>query len=272
MVAKEDFTSNDKYIDKDWETFSTHDYVYYDPVHTWIEYLNRLLGALSGIPILILAIWSICFFKENFWITCTAILTLLGILFQAWLGKTVVDSNLLPYKITFHMVMALLIVYQILYLIFATKTTFKTQKYSRLFYKILCFGIILSLFQIILGTQVREFIDEQTKLIGYDKTLWLDSPKLNFYIHRSTSILVLLLNGYLWFYNKKYKLGFKKFDLLIVCIGMEILTGVMMYYFDFPFLSQPSHLIIASIMIGIQTYILFELRHVKKMIKINDVL
>ena len=183
MVAREDFTSNDKYIEEDWEIFSTHDYVYYNPVHTWIEYLNRLLGALSGIPILILAIWSIWFLKENFWITFTAILTLLGILFQAWLGKTVVDSNLSPYKITTHMVMALLIVYQILYLIFATKTTYKTQKYSRLLYKILCFGIILSLFQIILGTQVREFIDEQTKLIGYDKTLWLESPKLNFYIH-----------------------------------------------------------------------------------------
>ena len=198
MVAREDFTSNDKYIEEDWEIFSTHDYVYYNPSHTWIEYLNRLLGALSGIPILILAIWSIWFLKENFWITCTAILTLLGILFQAWLGKTVVDSNLSPYKITTHMVMALLIVYQILYLIFATKTTYKTQKYSRLLYKILFFGIILSLFQIILGTQVREFIDEQTKLIGYDKTLWLESPKLNFYIHRSTSILVLLLNSYLW--------------------------------------------------------------------------
>ena len=53
---------------------------------------------------------------------------------------------------------------------------------------------------------------------------------------------------------------------------MEILTGVIMYYFDFPFLSQPLHLIIASIMIGIQTYVLFELRHAKKIIKINDVL
>ena len=43
-----------------------------------------------------------------------------------------------------------------------------------------------------------------------------------------------------------------------------------MYYFDFPFLSQPLHLIIASIIIGIQIYILFELRHVKKIIKLND--
>ena len=52
--------------------------------------------------------------------------------------------------------------------------------------------------QIILGTQVRQFVDEQTKLIGYQKALWLESPDLNFYIHRSTSILVLALNGYLW--------------------------------------------------------------------------
>ena len=36
--------------------------------------------------------------------------------FQAWLGKTVVDSNLLPAKITVHMVMALLIVALLVYL------------------------------------------------------------------------------------------------------------------------------------------------------------
>jgi len=49
-------------------------------------------------------------------------LTLFGMGFQAWLGKTVVDSNLAPYKITVHMVMALLIVAFILYLIFASKS------------------------------------------------------------------------------------------------------------------------------------------------------
>jgi len=37
--------------------------------------------------------------------------------FQGWLGKTVVDSNLLPYKISIHMAMALLIVLLLVYLL-----------------------------------------------------------------------------------------------------------------------------------------------------------
>ena len=264
LVAKKDFTSEDIFDAADWETYSKHDYVSYDPVHTWVEYINRLIGALSGIPILIFSVLSFWFWKKNKWIPIIAILTLLGMGFQAWLGKTVVDSNLAPYKITVHMVMALLIVAFILYLIFASKTSYKPQIYLRKFYNILVLALILSLVQIILGTQVREFVDEQTKLIGYKKALWLESPTLNFYIHRSTSILVLFLNGYLWYINRSKNLGFNKLKLVIYCVLLEVSTGIMMYYFDFPFLSQPIHLVIASLLFGIQCYVLLECLHKKR--------
>lgn len=267
MVANEDFLSTQRFDAKDWTIYSTHDYVVYNPVHTWIEYINRLIGALSGIPILILGIWSFWFFKENKWITSVAILTLLGMGFQAWLGKTVVDSNLAPYKITVHMVMALLIVVFILYLIFKTKTHFKIQHYNDYFYKILGVALVLSLVQIILGTQVRQFVDEQTKIIGYEKSLWLAQPELNFYIHRSMSILVLLMNTYLWYTNLKLSLRYKKINLAMGCILLEILTGILMYYFDFPLLSQPFHLVVASVLFGIQVYIFLEILHQKR--KIN---
>ena len=263
MVARDDFSTSKTFNPKNWEVYSTHDYVAYNPVHTWIEYINRLIGAFSGIPILILVIWSLWFFKKNKRITIVALLTLFGMGFQAWLGKTVVDSNLAPYKITIHMVMALLIVAFILYLIFACKTYYKTQHYHDLFYKVLVVGLILTLIQIVLGTQVRQFVDEQTKTIGYEKSLWLAQPQLNFYIHRSLSILVLLINGYLWFCNRKMNLGYKKINLVAGCIPLEIFTGIMMYYFDFPFLSQPLHLVIASILFGIQMYILLEVLHQK---------
>lgn len=266
MVAKKDFISNKVYDANNWELYSTHDYATYNPVHTWTEYINRLIGAFSGLPILILGIWSLWFFNKNKWITVIALLTLFGMGFQAWLGKTVVDSNLAPYKITIHMVMALLIVAFVLYLIFATKTSFKLQKYHSFFYTLLVIGIVLTLIQIVLGTQVRQFVDEQTKMMGYEKSLWLAQPELDFYVHRSTSILVLVINGYLWFINKKLNLGYKKINLVLNCILLEVFSGIMMYYFDFPFLSQPLHLVIASILFGIQMYILLEILHQKRMI------
>lgn len=266
MVAKKDFISNKVYDANNWELYSTHDYAIYNPVHTWTEYINRLIGAFSGLPILILGICSLWFFNKNKWITVIALLTLFGMGFQAWLGKTVVDSNLAPYKITIHMVMALLIVAFVLYLIFATKTSFKLQKYHSFFYTLLVIGIVLTLIQIVLGTQVRQFVDEQTKIMGYEKSLWLAQPELDFYVHRSTSILVLVINGYLWFINKKLNLGYKKINLVLNCILLEVFSGIMMYYFDFPFLSQPLHLVIASILFGIQMYILLEILHQKRMI------
>ena len=264
MVAKQDFTSQDFFNAKDWKLYSTHDYVIYNPIHTWIEYINRLIGALSGIPILILGIWSFWYFKQNQWITVVAVLTVFGMGFQAWLGKTVVDSNLAPYKITIHMVMALVIVSFLLYMIFASKSSYKIQHYNTLFYRLLGVALVLSLIQIILGTQVRQFVDEQTKLIGYEKALWLENPELNFYIHRSMSILILTINGFLWYRNRQLGLGFKKINLVLGGIIIEVFTGILMYYFDFPILSQPLHLVIASVLFGIQMYIILEVLHQKQ--------
>ena len=264
LVAKTDFISSDTLDTTNWETYSKHDYTTYDPVHTWVEFINRLVGVASGIPILIFTVLSFWFWKKNKWIPIVSILTLFGMGFQAWLGKTVVDSNLAPYKITIHMVMALLIVAFILYLIFASKSNYKTQIYQSRFFNILVLTLVVSLVQIILGTQVRQFVDEQTKLIGYQKAFWLASPDLNFYIHRSTSILVLALNGYLWHLNRSKSLGYHKIKLVIYCIILEAGTGILMCYFDFPFLSQPLHLVIASILFGIQSYILLEVLHNKR--------
>ena len=91
----------------------------------------------------------------------------------------------------------------------------------------------------------------------------MDNPTLQFYVHRSFSILVVATNGWLYFRSKKLNLGYTKTNLLVLCILAEIISGIAMYYFDFPFLSQPLHLVIALIMFGIQFYIYLESRHKK---------
>jgi cytochrome c oxidase assembly protein subunit 15 len=254
--ATNDFKSNEAIDLNNWSLFEKHDYVVYDPLHTWIEYINRLIGALAGIPILLFTLISVYYWRDYKHRTLISILTVLGMGFQAWLGKTVVDSNLAPYKITIHMLMALVIVGLILSLIIHTKKSKSVN--NKLFKNLIIFSITLTLIQVVLGTQVREFVDEKVKLIGYDKANWLTDVPIKFYIHRSFSIIVLIVNFYLLYLNKKLRLGFNKVNYIILLIGVEILTGILMYYFDFPVLSQPIHLVIATIIFGLQFYILLE--------------
>ncbi|MDG1055637.1 MAG: COX15/CtaA family protein, partial [Schleiferiaceae bacterium] len=53
-VATADFTTGDAFAPENWTLFDRHDYNIFNPVHTWIEFINRLIGALSGLPVLAL--------------------------------------------------------------------------------------------------------------------------------------------------------------------------------------------------------------------------
>ncbi|TXE16937.1 heme A synthase [Psychroserpens burtonensis] len=266
LVATEHFNSSEILNLNNWESYTAHDYAQFNATHTWVEYINRLLGALSGIPILIFTILSFWLWRKNKWLTILSIATVFGMAFQAWLGKTVVDSNLAPFKITVHMVMAMVIVAIVLYLIYASKLRFRNQVFDVAFRNVILVALALSLVQIVLGTQVRQHIDERVKDIGYIKSLWMEHPTLQFYVHRSFSVLILVINGWLFFRSKKLNLGYVKTYLLMLCILAEIISGIAMFYFDFPFLSQPLHLVIALIMFGIQFYIYLESKRKKALL------
>ena len=255
-VAKNDFVSTQTMTMNDWNAYTTHDYTRFNPTHTWVEYINRLLGALSGVPILIIAGLSLGFWRRNKWITLVGLFTLFGIGFQGWLGKTVVDSNLAPHKITIHMVMALVIVALLIFQIVITQEKTSEIKKDKTFQYLILFTLGLSLFQIILGTQVRQLIDAQIKLVGDEPSLWLSSPTVIFYIHRSMSILVLLSNIVLFWRNRSLEFPFyRTTQWILVMIGIEVITGMLMYYLDFPFTTQPIHLVMATILFGLQFYL-----------------
>ena len=256
LVAKSDFKSDDFINLNNWEVYEKHDYAIFNPVHTWIEYINRLIGAISGIPILIFTIISIIYFKKFRHLTLLSIITLVAMGFQAWLGKTVVDSNLEVFKITIHMLMALFIVALLIYLVYSGSKSFINR--NKTFKYLLLFGLFLTLIQIVLGTQVRQIVDEQSKLFAYDKSLWLNDIPLVYEYHRTFSILVISVNVALFFINKKLQLGNNYINYVILLLIFEMITGASMFYFDFPFGTQTAHLVFASIIFGLQFYILLQ--------------
>ena len=73
--ATNDFKSNEAIDLNNWSLFEKHDYVVYDPLHTWVEYINRLIGALAGIPILLFTLISVYYWRDYKYLTLISILT-----------------------------------------------------------------------------------------------------------------------------------------------------------------------------------------------------
>ncbi len=153
------------------------------------------------------------------------------------------------------MLMALLLVAFLLVVRVASKSFGLSKLPSTKFRVLLYSAFGLTLAQIILGVQVRQFVDVQIDRWGYDlPQFWLASPQLSFYIHRSLSILVLGVNAWLFMRVIKEQLERGFIHRVLWLIGGEILLGVFMFYFDFPFATQPLHLLLATMLFGVQLY------------------
>jgi len=257
LVAKDHFMASNQFEILQWEKYTKHDYAIFNPMHTWVEYINRLIGALAGLACVIALFFSFGYWKENKKLIFLSLLICFLMGFQAWLGKTVVDSVLNPYKITTHMLAALLIVAVQLFVIYSVQENQNRKTFSSEFKWVLVAALGLTIAQIIFGTQVRESVDTIVEA-GLPKEVWLQNPKGGFYMHRSFSIVVLFTNLFLFWRNRELKLDFNRINWIIGLLCLEILSGITMFYFNFPFGSQTVHVVIATILFGLQLYLLLE--------------
>ncbi|QXP73050.1 COX15/CtaA family protein [Tenacibaculum sp. AHE15PA] len=274
FVAESDLKTTTEFNNNNWVKYTKHSYAKFNKFHTWTEYINRLASALAGIPFLFLIFVSTKFWREKKIITLLSFGAFFLMLFEAWLGKTVVDSNLKPTIITIHMVGGLVIVGLLLWLLFIVSKDKKTsttieetnkRKYNSLFNKLLIVSVVFSLVQIALGTQVRQFIDEQVKLFGFDnKHYSLLNPSFKFYFHRSFTIAIVLVNLGIFYLNQIKNLGYKLVNWIVFLIFLETMTGILMYYADFPIGTQAIHLLSGAILFGLQFYLLLQNRSVKE--------
>lgn len=246
----------------------------FNPVKTWIEYINRLIGAVIGILVFLTLFRSLALWNQDKVIPILAFFNMILVLFQAWIGSIVVSTNLLTWMITLHMVLALLIVCLLLYIHFrshrlAYPVRMMTEKPNRLFV-ILLIAFLLMVIQIVLGTQVREGVDKVAFEFGnLLRGEWISHLGLPFLIHRSYSLLIL--GVHLLFIYKVYKYSlrhariFRWSQRLMLVLVVEIMTGIGMAYFAIPAFLQPIHLLMGTLIIGIQFVILLQLVDQKKL-------
>ncbi len=251
----------------------------FNPMKTWIEYINRLIGVLIGFFI-ILTVWkSFSIWKIDKWIPILSISSLVLVLFQGWIGSLVVSTNLLPWMITLHMMLAILLVCLLIYL-YHRSGNLKEEKGVSMDVPnkvewVLITAFILMLVQVVLGTQVREEIDQISFALGNMlRGTWIENLGLPFYIHRSLSLLLLGIHILYFFWAFKFVLRKSSISmwsqLLIILVIIEIATGIGMAYFAIPAFLQPIHLLIGTLIVGIQFLLILQLREHKQFrLKVN---
>ncbi len=243
----------------------------FDAFKTWVEYGNRLIGVLIGFFVFITFVLSFSFRKQDKLIFYLSFLSFFLVGFQGWLGSVVVATDLKPFIITLHMLLALVIVCLLIYTVTRSyNSIFQVEALNNksLLNKLLVAGLVLMLIQIALGTQVREAIDEISRSLNYTlRDTWIEKIGLQFYIHRSFSSLILGVHIYLIILLKKNTSANSKLNVwanaLVGLVGAEILSGVIMAYFAIPKAMQPIHLLLGSLIIGVQFLLLLMMNYDK---------
>lgn len=215
---------------------------------TWTEYGNRLVGFLAGNAVLIVFIWILIYYRQRNLILLAGF-NLIFLSFEAWFGSIVVATNLVPWTITVHLFFALVIIGLQLIIIRKISTKQSTSIVMDPLLKwLVVFCFIVTFFQMFLGTQVREYIDELTKL-GFGRESWSDQLGTSFLIHRSFSWMVLAILTFIaWKNEREQKLRILRTSYIL--LALELLSGILLAYGNMPGLVQTSHLVFATILLG----------------------
>ena len=267
QVAGDIFAHPTQYIETD-----------FNAVKTWIEYLNRVLGALIGVFVLLTVVFALPYLRRDapvFWLSLASFV-LTGV--QGYLGSLVVSTNLLPVMVTIHMGLALLIVALLLYAVHRAGVLGQSDALEPVASEraeapavaetgglrvVLWLALLVTFGQIVLGTQVREVVDMVAAAANYaGRGTWVSQLGATFTLHRAASVAVLVLVGY-----TSYELarvggrGARRLaGAAVVLVLAEAAAGIGLAYWELPALLQPVHLTLATVLFGVQFLMILGLR------------
>jgi len=229
----------------------------FNVVKAWIEYVNRLVGVAIGLFIIALFWKSIRLRKFYPSIFIFSLVVLIAVIVQGWFGSIVVSTNLTTWTVTVHMLLALVMVGLLVYLLRLSEDG-RDYGASAGLKGVLLACIATLLIQIFFGTQVRESIDRLATL-NVIRESWISQLGISFLVHRSFSLLVLLLH--LILVIKLVKTGENNplsLGLIVLLLGTAA-TGVGMAWWAVPAVLQPIHLVLATGALGLQLMLFFRM-------------
>lgn len=233
-----------------------HEEQEFNAFKTWTEAINRYTGAIAGLLVLLCTILALKFYRHHpnwFWIS---FLNLLLIMLTAWFGAVVVATNLIPWIITVHMMLAILLVLNQVNLITRVVRPRFRVNVSRGFRFLLFLSLVLMITQIVLGTQVRQQIDTLNDTMGEAyRPYWMNFAGQLFTIHRSFSIALVVVILWLMYLSGKNRYSLSLLNVVFILLLVEVGLGITMNYAGMPAWAQPLHLMVGAIAIALQYYV-----------------
>ncbi len=234
----------------------------FDPVHTWIEFGNRLTSLPLGLSSLLLALFSFTAKRHRGWIILLSWLGLLDVIGNAIMGALVVRSGLQPGIITLHMGLAFLLICMMVSVVFlsrpkeASTTTHRVDpklKKKLLFVSLLFFAFLFC--EGLMGSQLREQTDEFAKIAdGLSRDQWAD--KLGetwiYKVHRSFSWSLLITAGLIFYWVKKQtKLQLPEPKLIVAMVVSMMLMGIILAHISVYQVVQVLHVGMTAILLAV---------------------
>ncbi len=224
----------------------------FNVLKAYVEYINRLWGAVTGLIVFLCFLASTPYFKTNKSVFIYSLLGFIAVFINALLGAVVVNSNLIGGIVTLHFIAAFA---SIFFFILARNKLHPTieNQYESKTKRLALFLFVVVLVQIILGAELRELYD---LLIG-SKTFQEKSNALapTFQIHGTVGLLTLVLSIYQWITHPKDSLLSKYIKCILILSVGQVVFGPLALIDKTESISKLFHISLGSGIFVLQFYI-----------------
>ncbi len=223
----------------------------------YVEYGNRIWGALTGIVVFLGFLSSLFYIRQDFTLFLYTLLGFIAVFVNALLGAIVVSSNLISGLVTAHFLAAFASI------CFFMLARFRVKKIALsstvpIWVSVYSLAVlVLIVFQTVLGTDVKSYFEALESGDSVIKNVILTEIP-SYPAHRVYAVIAVIASAIQLALIQRYTsdASFNKFAILLVVLTLlQIAFGVSMIYELFMAISKLFHISIAASIFGIQFYI-----------------
>ena len=226
----------------------------FDPVATWVEYLNRLTSLPVGFSVTALLIAS--FWQRRASVIIGSLVSFLLVGVNAWLGARVVLSGLKPGTITIHMALAILLLCTLVFTAWrGTAAPWRMALERPGVLRPVAWALFaLVVIEGVMGSQVREMTDHlATTHAGQLRSAWVAELEHSwvYLLHRSFSWFVLACG--IWFVRASNaalgRVGWLERSIIALVFG-QMLLGIVLSQIGIVRVAQVLHIGLSSLLVS----------------------